>query len=182
MKRPSLYYSHQKAGARFADCQGWEMPASFTSPATEVMQVRQHAGVADLSYRAKFDTRIEPSQPFWKLGKDHYLIVGEPPVAAPAAATEVTSVFAELLLTGPDSFGVLAKLTSLNVSKLANLACAQASVAHVHTIVLREDIGAFPAFHLLMSREYAEAAWEAILHAGHEFHLQPFGLEALQQL
>jgi glycine cleavage system aminomethyltransferase T len=109
-------------------------------------------------------------------------MVGEPPLTAPAGATDVTGVFADLLLAGPDSFRVLAKLTSLNLSRLANLACAQASVAHIHTTVLREDLGTIPGFHLLMSREYAESAWESMLHAGHEFHLQPFGLEAWKQL
>jgi glycine cleavage system aminomethyltransferase T len=182
MKRSSLFYVHQQAGAQFANCHGWEIPTSFTSPASEMLQIRQHVGLADLSYRAKFDTRIEPSHSFWKLGKDHYLMVGEPPLTAPAGATDVTGVFADLLLAGPDSFRVLAKLTSLNLSRLANLACAQASVAHIHTTVLREDLGTIPGFHLLMSREYAESAWESMLHAGHEFHLQPFGLEAWKQL
>jgi glycine cleavage system aminomethyltransferase T len=52
----------------------------------------------------------------------------------------------------------------------------------VHAIVLREDIRSIPGFHILISREYAESVWEAIVHAGHEFHLQPFGLEALTLL
>jgi glycine cleavage system aminomethyltransferase T len=55
-------------------------------------------------------------------------------------------------------------------------------VAHVHAIVLREDIKAIPGFHILVSREYAEAVWEAVLDAGRESRLQPFGLEALMRL
>jgi glycine cleavage system aminomethyltransferase T len=77
---------------------------------------------------------------------------------------------------------VLRKLTSLNVTTLGNLACGQASVAHVHGKVLRDDIGDIPAFHILVSREYGESVWDAILHAGHEFHMTPFGLKALEFL
>jgi glycine cleavage system aminomethyltransferase T len=49
-------------------------------------------------------------------------------------------------------------------------------------MILHEDIGLIPAFHLLVSREYGEAVWESIVHAGHEFQLRPFGLQALAQL
>jgi glycine cleavage system aminomethyltransferase T len=184
MKRSALFHLHQLAGAKFVERHGWEMPFSFASPESERSQVREQVGLADLSYRAKFDTKTAPSRPFWALGKNHYLIVGEPPLSPPAGATDVTGVYAELLLAGPWSEAVLSKLTSLNLSDAAvpNLSCAQASLAHAHTIFLREDIRSIPGFRLLISREYAESAWEAIVHAGHEFHLQPFGLGALELL
>jgi glycine cleavage system aminomethyltransferase T len=75
-------------------------------------------------------------------------------------------------------------VTSLNVSDVAlpNLRGAQTSLAHTYTVVLREDIGSISAFHLLVSREYGESVWETIVHAGHEFHLCPFGLTALKSL
>jgi glycine cleavage system aminomethyltransferase T len=102
----------------------------------------------------------------------------------PSGGTDVTSVYANFRLVGPMGRGVLSKLTSLNLSDVAvpNLACAQANVAHVHGIVLRKDIGSTPAFYLLVGREYAESVWQSIAHAGDEFHLCPFGLEALQSL
>jgi glycine cleavage system aminomethyltransferase T len=181
MKRSALFHLQQQAGAKFAEHHGWEMPFNFTSPESEKSHVREHVGLADLSYRPKFDTKTEPAQPFWRLGKNHYLVVGEPPLDLPSRATDVTSVYADLFLVGPRSKDVLGKLTSLNVSNAAlpNLACAQASLAHVHTIVLREDVGPIPGFHLLVSREYGESAWEAVVDAGREFHLRPFGLGAL---
>jgi glycine cleavage system aminomethyltransferase T len=184
MKRSALFYLHQRSGAKFAECHGWEMPFSFASPEAEESQVRRHAGVADLSYRQKFDTRKEPAGPFWILGKNHFLVVGEPPLAPPPEATDVTSVFANLFLAGPQSRVVLSKLTSLNISqdKLPDLSCAQANLAHVHAIVLREDFRSISGFHILVGREYGESVWEAIVHAGHEFHLRPFGLEALRLL
>jgi glycine cleavage system aminomethyltransferase T len=107
-----------------------------------------------------------------------------PDLSLPPAVyvTDVTSVYCQLLLAGPRSRDVLRKLTSLNVGDgaLPNLSCAQASVAHVHSTVLRDDINNIPAFHVLFSRESAESAWEAILHAGHEFQIVPFGLRALE--
>jgi glycine cleavage system aminomethyltransferase T len=184
MKRSSLFYLHQRSGAGFAELHGWVMPLAFTSPEAEESRVREGAGLADLSYRAKFDTDTEPAQPFWALGRNHYLVVGEPPLDPPSGATDVTSVYADLLLAGPLSKAVLGKLTSLNVSDamLPNLSCAQTSLAHVHAMVLREDIRSVFGFHLLVSREYGESVWEAIVHAGHEFDLLPFGLAALELL
>jgi glycine cleavage system aminomethyltransferase T len=184
MKRSALFYLHQKAGASFAEHYGWEMPSDFASSLSEGPQVREHVGLADLSYRPKFDTKSQPSQTSWRLSKNRYLVVGEPPLDPPPRATEVTSVYTNLFLAGPWSQAVLGKLTSLNVSgaALPNLSCAQASLAHVPAIVLHEDIGPILGFHLLVSREYSESVWKAVLHAGNEFHLQPFGLSALKML
>lgn len=139
-------------------------------------------GLADISYRAKFESKIRPERLWWRLSSSLYLAIGEPPLDPPLEAVDVTSVYANLFLAGPHSRDVLAKLTSLDCQALPNQSCGQASVAHAHAIVLREDLNSLPAFHLLISREYAESVWESILHAGHEFHLQPFGLQALQLL
>jgi glycine cleavage system aminomethyltransferase T len=181
MKRSALYYLHERAGAQFVERCGWRMPFSFTSPELEQSQVCRQVGLADLSYRTKLDTKTEPAPPFWRLARNHYLVFGEPPLDPPAGAMDVTSVYAGLFLAGPHSKAVLGKLTSLNVSDAAlpSLSCAQAGLAHVHCVVLREDIGSIPGFHLLISREYAESVWETIVRAGREFHLQPFGLGAL---
>jgi sarcosine oxidase subunit alpha len=102
----------------------------------------------------------------------------------PIYVTDVTSVYAQLLLAGPRSREVLSKLTSLNLSENArgNLTCAQANVAHVHGIILRKDLAGIPAYHLLVGREYGESVWESVLHAGHEFHIASFGLEAQKLL
>jgi glycine cleavage system aminomethyltransferase T len=184
MKRSALFYLHQRAGARFVEHQGWELPASFLPSEKEAEQVRKSVGLADLSHLLKFDLRKQPQQRGWRLGANHYLMMGEPPLDPPPGAIDVSSVYTSFRLAGPRSSDVLSKLTSLNVSVVAlpNLSCAQASLAHAHTIVLHEDIGSLPAFHLLVSREYGEAVWESIVHAGHEFHLYPFGLQALAQL
>jgi len=184
MKRSALFYMHQRGGAQFGERSGWEMPVMFSSPESELAAVRESSGLTDLSYFAKFDLQAEPAQAFWLLGRNHYLVLGEPTINVPVGATDITSVYADLFLAGPSGSSTLGKLTSLNVSesRLSHRACAQGSVAHVHAIVLREDIKAIPGFHILVSREYAEDVWEAVLNAGREFCLQPFGFEALRRL
>ncbi|HWO39618.1 MAG TPA: hypothetical protein VNO32_63420 [Candidatus Acidoferrum sp.] len=184
MKRSALFYVHQRAGARFVEHCGWELPASFTSAEREAEQIGTNAGIADLSHYGKFDLKTQPAQPWWRLGANHYLIIGEALMDPPSGATDVTASYANFRLAGPMIRDVLSKLTSLNLSDVAlpNLACAQASVVHVHGIVLRKDIGSIPAFYLLVGREYGESVWQSIAHAGDEFHLCPFGLEALQSL
>jgi glycine cleavage system aminomethyltransferase T len=102
----------------------------------------------------------------------------------PIYVTEVTSVYAQFMLAGPRCRQVLSKLTSLNLSEasLPNLTCGQARVAHVHAIILRHDLDGIPGYQLLVSREYGESVWDSVLHAGHEFHLSPFGLQAQELL
>jgi glycine cleavage system aminomethyltransferase T len=184
MKRSALYFPHNRAGASLAEYFGWELPAFFAAPELEAAQIRKTVGLTDLSHFLKFDLNFKPEQRSWRLGAKRYLVVCEPSVSCPNVSVDVTSVYTVLRLVGPKSREVLGKLTSLNVSNTAlpNLGCAQASLAHVPGIFLREDIAAIPAFHLLVTRDYAESVWDAILHAGHEFHLCPSGVEALRSL
>jgi len=184
MKRSALYSLHLRAGAYFAEYSGWELPAFFVSAEQEAAQIRKSVGLTDVSHSLKFDLRSKPEQPSWLLGANHYLAVGESSGIPSAERIDVTSVYAALRLAGPRTGDVLSKLTSLNLAdtSLPNLSCAQASLAHAPGIFLREDIGPIPAFHLLVTRDYAESVWEAILHAGHEFHICPSGLDALRSL
>jgi glycine cleavage system aminomethyltransferase T len=184
VKRSALFHYHERMGATFGDQHGWAIAQSFSTPAAEVAAIRNGAGLADVSYRSKFETRAQPERNWWRLAAGRYLMIGEPPLDAPAEAIDVTSVYANLLLAGPRAKDTLSKLSSLNISEtsLPNLSCASANVAHAHAIVLREDIGAVPAYHLLFTRDYAVSVWESMLHAGHEFSLLAFGFAALESL
>ena len=112
----------------------------------------------------------------WHFGQEHYLVTCNPAardsvlaqltsfsaspdlsLPPPIYITDVTSVYAQFLLAGPRSRDVLRKLTSLNVIRDCRTSAAgRPVVAHVHSIVLRDDLpGGIPAFHLLVSREYA---------------------------
>jgi heterotetrameric sarcosine oxidase gamma subunit len=184
MKRSALHSEHSNAGATFGEYSGWELPAYFVSPEQEAVQIRKSVGLSDVSYLSKFDLKSKPEQKSWCLAARHYLVLGKTSNPGPPEGIDVSSVYAAFRLVGPNSREVLTKLSSLNVSATAlpNFGCAQASLAHIPGIFLREDIGAILAFHLLITREYAESAWKAILHAGHEFHLCPSGMEALHSL
>lgn len=152
-RQSALHHWATQAGASFTEHDGWQMPARFSDAREEAAQVVQSAGLADVSHQQ-------------------------------LASIGVPSVFSQFLLAGPRSRDILSKLTSLNVSDPAfpNGASGQSSLAHVRAMLLRQDLPAVPAFLLLVTRDYGEFVWEAVLHAGHEFHLKPFGLEALAML
>lgn len=191
---------------------GWQVAASFAAPADEAARARKSVGLADVSWMLKFNLQghslknppdLGPEIFLWPLAQRQHLLTCEPSSSiavkerlqqfqkagagtspAPFYVTEVTPVYTEMLLAGPRSRDVLNKLTSLNLSENArgNLTCAQANVAHVHAVVLRKDLAGIPAFHLLVGRDYGESVWESVLHAGHEFHITAFGLEAQKLL
>ena len=209
IRQTPLFRAHEQTGASFVDYHGWRVPSYFTWAQKEAEQLAASAGLSDLSWMIKLDLKgyalktplaVTGARP-WCLGPQHYLLTCDPAAHAavlehlralsappglalppPVSITDVTSVYTQFLLAGPRSRDVLRKLTSLNVTVLANLACGQASVAHVPAIVLRDDMARLPAFHVLVSREYGESVWDAILHAGHEFHVGPCGLKALELL
>ncbi len=171
------------------------------------------AGLTDISWTTRLDLTgfgLKKGIPFevkascWTLGPHHYLVTCDPlardgvidelkafqTVAAdlslpsPVYVTEVTSVYAQLLLAGPRSRAILRKLTSLDVSErsFADLSCGQSNVAHVRAIILRQDLNGVPAFHLLVGRDSAESVSESVLQAGREFDIVLFGLQALEVL
>lgn len=208
-RHSALFHVHQHAGASMMEHYGWQVPAYFSWAQKEAEQLTKSAAVGDVSWMVKLDLRgyglkappaVEGGRA-WHLGQQHYLVTCEPPaidrvlsllrafpatpdlsLPSPVYVTEVTSVYAQFLLAGPRSPEVLRKLTSLNIGALENLGCGQGSLAHVHSTILRDDLGSLPSFHILVSREYGESVWEAILHAGHEYQLAPFGVKALEFL
>jgi aminomethyltransferase len=50
MKRTRLHAAHEKAGAKFVEFFGWEMPLEYSGIIQEHMAVRQHAGLFDVSH------------------------------------------------------------------------------------------------------------------------------------
>jgi len=197
MKYSALASKHEALGAVWTDLYGWRMPAQFTSAEGETAQVRQGAGLADLSWMTKLDVkgsgvktapRLDGDAQTWVLGPLQLLLTCTPDrrdsvwerlcALAGVYVTDMTSAFAQFMLAGPRAGDTLRKLTSLDVAALPDRQCAQGGVAHVRAIVLREDLGQLLAFHLLVGREYGEGVWEATAHAGHEFELIPFGATA----
>ncbi|MGC9941980.1 MAG: glycine cleavage system aminomethyltransferase GcvT [Verrucomicrobiota bacterium] len=50
LKRTSLFFAHQKLGAKLIDFGGWEMPLQYTSITDEHLAVRTAAGIFDISH------------------------------------------------------------------------------------------------------------------------------------
>jgi glycine cleavage system aminomethyltransferase T len=183
MERQSpLHHCHFAAHAQLKSFSGWQLPAWYSEPSSELEQVRAFAGISDASYLAKLDLRgpaVEFPSParLWKLTPAHALVTSPQTIdfLPSSFTTDVTSVYSAILLAGPKSRDVLHKLTTLNVSDVAmpESSARQTRLAHVNATILRgED------FLILNTRDVAEHVWEALLHAG----ARPFGMIAQQQL
>ena len=183
MERQSpLHHCHLDGRAQLKSFSGWQLPAWYSEPSSELAQVRASAGISDASYLTKLDLRgpaIEFPSParLWKLTPTHSLVTSPQTIEfIPSSfVTDVSSIYSAILLAGPKSREVLRKLTTLNVSDVGmpeSSAC-QTRLAHVNAILLRSE-----SFLILNTRDVAEHVWEALLHAG----ARPFGMVAQQQL
>ena len=213
VKRTPLYRTALALGATLTDHAGWQVAARFRSPEKEARQAQAGVVLADASWLGKLETRGRhlapttwqiPGATVWPLTASEVLVTCEPPdmpavlqalkeraasaleslPSSPLYVTDVTSVYAALVLAGPHSCAVLQRLTALDVSDpaLPDLACTRTGLAHVHATILRQDLGPIPAYWLLIGWEYGAYAWDSVLHAGESFGIAPIGLEALQQL
>ena len=160
---------------------GWQLPAWYRDPSTELEEVRASVGISDASYLTKLDAskcsrRFSPPARLWKLTPTHALVTSPLPIdfVASSSVTDVTSIYSAILLAGPKSRQVLQKLSTLNVgdAALPEGAARQTRLAHVNAIILRSE-----GFLILNTRDVAEHVWEALLHAG----ARPFGMVAQQQ-
>jgi sarcosine oxidase, subunit gamma len=88
------------------------------------------------------------------------------------------------MITGSAAPEMFAKIcgVDLRTHKFALGQIAQTSLAKMSGIVIRDDRGAIPAFHLLADVASAEYLWGAVLDAMSEFSGAPVGLEALRRL
>ena len=93
-----------------------------------------------------------------------------------------TSGLVGLLISGPESTGVMRKLCALdfNPTDFPDLHVAQSSFAKVRTTIIRHDRDDLPAFEFYADRSCGEYLWNTILDAGSEFGIQPVGWEAIR--
>jgi heterotetrameric sarcosine oxidase gamma subunit len=99
-------------------------------------------------------------------------------------ATDMTSAFAAFRLSGPESTQVLKKICPINLDgrSFPSGRCAQASLARVGAVLLRDDIGDLPNYLILVSRDYGEYVWEGVVHAGQKYGMRGYGLSAARRL
>jgi len=88
------------------------------------------------------------------------------------------------LLTGADSPAMFAKICGVDL-RPANFAAgciAQTSIARLNGIVIRDDKGGLPAYHLLADSASAGYLWGCLRDAMAEFGGTPIGLRAVRAL
>ncbi len=98
--------------------------------------------------------------------------------------TDVTGGLAAVNLAGPKSREVLARLTDLDLSPqaLPYLAAVQGKVAGIPVLILRIGFVGELGYEMHFPAEYGEYLWEALMEAGREFGIVPFGVEAQRVL
>lgn len=87
-------------------------------------------------------------------------------------------------VTGEATAKMFAKICGVDLrhERFTNHAIAQTGMARINVIVIRDDIGETPAYHLLTDSASAAYIWGALLDAMDEFGGKPVGMDALQKL
>lgn len=88
------------------------------------------------------------------------------------------------LITGNQADIMFAKLCGIDLrrKKFANGAIAQTSVARMNAIVIRNDIGDLPVYHILFDSASADYLWRVLMDAMAEFDGMPIGYKAIIEL
>tara|TARA_R110002167_G_scaffold9121_12_gene41598 strand:+ start:823 stop:3738 length:2916 start_codon:yes stop_codon:yes gene_type:complete len=96
----------------------------------------------------------------------------------------VTSALAAVNLAGPDSRKVLQKLTEMDLSQegFPYLAYREAEVAGIPSRLLRVGFVGELGYEIHVPARYGEAMWDALMEAGAEFDIKPFGVETQRLL
>ena len=94
---------------------------------------------------------------------------------------DVTSSLAGVRIAGPSGHLLLAGVAELDVTSavFSDMTCVQASVAEIQCVLMRLGQTGPPTYDLYFGREFGEYMWSALLEAGEEYAVIPFGTEAL---
>ncbi len=97
-----------------------------------------------------------------------------------AHVTNVTGGLAAMNIAGPQARQVLSRITDVDLSSDAfpYMACAQTEVAGVSALLLRIGFVGETGWEVHVPAECGELVWDALLAAGQEFDIAPFGVEA----
>ena len=101
-----------------------------------------------------------------------------------AHVTNVTSNYAAVNVAGPHARQTLTKLTDIDLSPSAfrYMRFAQGEIAGIPGMLLRIGFVGESGWEVHVPAEYGEHLWEAVVDAGSEFGIAPFGLEAQRVL
>jgi sarcosine oxidase subunit alpha len=98
--------------------------------------------------------------------------------------TDVTGHYAAVNLAGPNAREIMRRVTDLDVSReaMAYLAAAEGAVAGVPAIILRIGFVGEVGYEIHVPADYGAHLWGALLEAGRDLGLRPFGVEAQRVL
>lgn len=203
IRRSPIHHVHEHHNARFEERGGWLLVTSFTGVDSELASVRASVGVCDDSAAGRIEIKGSGAADFagglrlegakvYRIHDQHLAVIVQPSAVeattrqlTQAAAGKpgvhvipISSGFASFVVAGPNSEKVLRKISAFNFTNLGANGHAACSVALTHTLVIRNG----DRFNLHFPREFAEYLWETIRDAGREFHIQPFGTDALAKL
>lgn len=96
----------------------------------------------------------------------------------------MTAGIAAVNLAGPKARDILSKVTSLDLSAASfpYMACREGKVAEVSAMLLRVGFVGETGWEIHFPAEYGEYLWDALLAAGKESNLKPFGVETQRVL
>ena len=97
-----------------------------------------------------------------------------------AYVVNATAAYGAVNVAGPKARETLAKLTNIDLSRRAfrYMRAVEGEVAGVPCLLLRIGFVGEAGWEVHFPAEYAEYMWDAIMDAGREFGISPFGLEA----
>jgi sarcosine oxidase subunit alpha len=98
--------------------------------------------------------------------------------------TDVTAGYGAMNVAGPKSRDVLRRMTDCDLSSTAfpYMACRETKVCDIPAMLLRIGFVGETGWEIHCPAESAEHLWRAILDAGSEFGIRPFGVEAQRLL
>jgi sarcosine oxidase subunit alpha len=97
----------------------------------------------------------------------------------------VTSAFAAINVAGPDSRKVIEKITQgvdLSSAAFPYLAYREGKIAGIPARLLRVGFVGELGYEIHVPASYGEALWDAVIEAGAEFQIKPFGVETQRLL
>ncbi len=106
---------------------------------------------------------------------------GSPPRGYPVPRQDSHAWF---LVAGAHAAAVFAKLCAVDLcpARFAVGRIAQTMLAEVSAIVVRDDRGGVPAYHLLANSAAAEYLWDCLIDARADFDGRPVGWSAVRDL
>jgi sarcosine oxidase subunit alpha len=97
----------------------------------------------------------------------------------------VTSAFSAINVAGPDSRKVIEKITEgvdLSAEAFPFLAYREGKIAGIPARLLRVGFVGELGYEIHVPASYGEALWDAVIEAGKEFKIKPFGVETQRLL